>query len=114
MARQRRLLFSLPAIVLFCSILGGVYVPRAQVAAAAGPAAAEAPALPADMGLFTKALVLVEQHYADRLDSDKAIYQGALPGMMRTLDPHSNFLIRKSTPCCAKTRRATISEWEWK
>ena len=91
MARQRRLLFSLPAIVLFCSILGGVYVPRAQVAAAAGPAAAEAPALPADMGLFTKALVLVEQHYADRLDSDKAIYQGALPGMMRTLDPHSNF-----------------------
>jgi carboxyl-terminal processing protease len=54
-------------------------------------AAAEQPALPADMKLFTKALVLVEQNYADKLDADKAIYEGALPGMMRTLDPHSNF-----------------------
>jgi len=90
MARQRRPLFSLPAIVLFGSILVGICVPRARLAAA-GPAAAQSPALPADMGLFTKALVLVEQNYADRLDSDKAIYQGALPGMMRTLDPHSNF-----------------------
>ena len=87
MARQRRSLFTLPAIVLLCSVLGGLYGPRAQVAAAS----AEQSALPADMKLFTKALVLVEGNSADKLDADKAIYQGALPGMMRTLDPHSNF-----------------------
>ena len=27
-----------------------------------------------------------------RIAPDKAIYQGAIPGMLRTLDPHSNFL----------------------
>jgi carboxyl-terminal processing protease len=36
----------------------------------------------------------VEQNYAEHLDSDKtdkAIYDGAIPGMLHTLDPHSNF-----------------------
>jgi carboxyl-terminal processing protease len=87
MARQRRSLFTLPAIVLSCAILGGLYGPRAHGAAAA-PAD---PALPADVSLFTKVLAVVEQNAADPLDADKAIYDGALPGMMRTLDPHSNF-----------------------
>jgi carboxyl-terminal processing protease len=40
---------------------------------------------------FTKVLVIVEQNAAEKVDLDKAIYDGALPGMMRTLDPHSNF-----------------------
>ena len=35
---------------------------------------------------------LMEQNYADPVSSEKAIYQGAIPGMLRTLDPHSNFL----------------------
>jgi carboxyl-terminal processing protease len=35
---------------------------------------------------------IVEQNYADAVSSEKAIYQGAIPGMLRTLDPHSNFL----------------------
>jgi carboxyl-terminal processing protease len=43
------------------------------------------------MRLFTKVLVAVEQNEAEKVDLDKAIYQGALPGMMRALDPHSNF-----------------------
>jgi carboxyl-terminal processing protease len=37
-------------------------------------------------------LSLLEQNYADPVSSEKAIYQGAIPGMLRTLDPHSNFL----------------------
>jgi carboxyl-terminal processing protease len=37
-------------------------------------------------------LSLLEQNYADPISSEKAIYQGAIPGMLRTLDPHSNFL----------------------
>ena len=35
MAQKRRSLFVLPVIVLVCSILGGFYGPRIQVAAAA-------------------------------------------------------------------------------
>jgi carboxyl-terminal processing protease len=54
-------------------------------------ASADEPALPQDVSLFTEVLATVEQNGADPLDADKAIYQGALPGMMRTLDPHSNF-----------------------
>ncbi len=34
---------------------------------------------------------MVEQNSADKLSADKAIYKGAIPGMLRTLDPHSNF-----------------------
>jgi carboxyl-terminal processing protease len=41
---------------------------------------------------FTKVYDLVGDNYADKLSSDKGIYQGAIPGMLRTLDPHSNFL----------------------
>jgi carboxyl-terminal processing protease len=34
---------------------------------------------------------LLEQNFADEVNADKAIYKGAIPGMLRTLDPHSNF-----------------------
>jgi carboxyl-terminal processing protease len=38
------------------------------------------------------AYALVEKNFADRVDSEKAFYSGAIPGMLRTLDPHSNFV----------------------
>ena len=77
MARMRRLLYTMPAIVLFCSFV------------VAAPA--DDPNGTKEMRLFTKVLVAVEQNEAEKVDLDKAIYQGALPGMMRALDPHSNF-----------------------
>ncbi len=40
---------------------------------------------------FAKVYDLVEGNFADPVTSDKAIYKGAIPGMLRTLDPHSNF-----------------------
>ena len=43
---------------------------------------------------FTGVYSLVEQNYAEPLDADKidrAIYDGAIPGMLHALDPHSNF-----------------------
>jgi carboxyl-terminal processing protease len=51
------------------------------------------------MKSFTDVYALVEQNYADKLDSDKvdkAIYDGAIPGMLHVLDPHSNFYDPKS------------------
>jgi carboxyl-terminal processing protease len=46
---------------------------------------------------FTRVYQVIEQNYADPLDPDAAIFGvsnstlGAIPGMLRTLDPHSNF-----------------------
>jgi carboxyl-terminal processing protease len=40
---------------------------------------------------FTRVLSIVERNYADPVDVDKSIYDGAIPGMLRVLDPHSNF-----------------------
>ena len=40
---------------------------------------------------FAKVLDVVQTNYAEPVDVDKAVYQGAIPGMLRMLDPHSNF-----------------------
>ena len=87
MARQRRPVFTLPLILLFCALLGGLFGPRGSAYAASSD---DAP-LRQLTERFTKALVLVQSNEAEKVGVDKAIYDGALPGMMRTLDPHSNF-----------------------
>jgi carboxyl-terminal processing protease len=46
------------------------------------------------MKSFTNVYAIVEGNYADKLDGDKVdkvIYDGAIPGMLHVLDPHSNF-----------------------
>ncbi|MDX1981345.1 MAG: S41 family peptidase [Bryobacteraceae bacterium] len=43
------------------------------------------------MKMFTRVLNAVEANFADTVDTEKAIYDGAIPGMLRTLDPHSSF-----------------------
>ena len=40
---------------------------------------------------FTNVLAVIQQNYADKVDVEKAIYDGAIPGMLHVLDPHSNF-----------------------
>ena len=85
--RRRPLLFVFFIIVL-CSILGGVFGPGLQpVSAADGPEED----LKASIKQFTKVFEVVEENFADKVTSDKAIYKGSIPGMLRTLDPHSNF-----------------------
>src|SRR4029077_10576811 len=87
MARRRRSLFVLPVIVFACSIAGGFYGPKVEVAAAAS----QSEDLDRDVRDFSKVLSLVQENFADRVSADKTIYKGAIPGMLRTLDPHSNF-----------------------
>jgi carboxyl-terminal processing protease len=45
---------------------------------------------------FTQVFDIVEQNYAEPVNPDKAIYNGAIPGMLHVLDPHSNFFDPKS------------------
>src|SRR6266536_618959 len=45
---------------------------------------------------FTQVYETVEENYADPVNADKAIYNGAIPSMLHSLDPHSNFFDPKS------------------
>ncbi len=40
---------------------------------------------------FTDVISVVETQAADPVNTQQAVYQGAIPGMLRTLDPHSIF-----------------------
>src|SRR5450432_1378050 len=45
-----------------------------------------------DMKSVLSAFALVEKNFADPVQSEKAFYQGVIPGMLHTLDPHSSFV----------------------
>ncbi|MDD2672072.1 MAG: hypothetical protein PHW43_06645 [Syntrophales bacterium] len=44
-----------------------------------------------NLKLFTEAMDIVERHYVEKVDSDTLI-QGAINGMVKSLDPHSSYL----------------------
>ena len=79
-------------MVIFCAVLGGVYGPRVEATNAA-----EDSDVQASLRAFTTVYRVVEENYADRVDTDKAIFGssdvdgGAIPGMLNMLDPHSSF-----------------------
>ena len=41
--------------------------------------------------LFATVYGIVEQNYADPIDPEHQLYKGAIPGMLRRLDPYSVF-----------------------
>ncbi len=91
MARKLRSLLALPLIVAGCSLFGGYYGSRVEAMAAAAAADPYAPPPERDIDKFVRLYFLVGRNFADPINSDKAIYKGAIPGMLETLDPHSNF-----------------------
>src|SRR5207248_9630685 len=56
---------------------------------------------------FTRVLNVVQITYADSVDVDKAVYQGAIPGMLRMLDPHSSFFDAKQFALLREDQRGT-------
>jgi carboxyl-terminal processing protease len=75
------------AMVIFVSAMLGrlVYEPQLRANAANSDDTQDS------VKQFTRVLSVVERNYADPVDTDKAIYDGAIPGMLHVLDPHSNF-----------------------
>ena len=67
------------------AVLGGLYGPAASATASNSDDTQDS------VKTFTRVLSVVERNYADPVDTDKAIYDGAIPGMLHVLDPHSNF-----------------------
>jgi carboxyl-terminal processing protease len=50
----------------------------------------------ASLKKFTSVYEAVESNFADKVDGDNAVFKGAIPNMLRTLDPHSNFFDPKA------------------
>jgi carboxyl-terminal processing protease len=72
-------------VLAVSAILGGLYGPSVRATAAGQSDMQDS------VKSFTHVLSIVEHNYADPVDTDKVIYDGAIPGMLRVLDPHSNF-----------------------
>ncbi len=77
-------------VLLACGLLGAVF----GQAPGANPAGESQ--ISNSLRSFTEAYNLVEQNYAEPINPDKAIYDGAIPGMLRVLDPHSTFFDPKA------------------
>jgi carboxyl-terminal processing protease len=85
----RRALFSATIFLAACGFTGSLI--GGSVAA---QSATDESTLRDSMKSFTDVYALVEENYADKMNSDqvdKSIYDGAIPGMLHVLDPHSNF-----------------------
>jgi len=95
LSSQRRYFLFVPLFLATCAVVGGLFGPGTLRVAAASQASQKAPSsdedLKASIAEFTKVYDAIDENYADKLSPDKAIYSGAIPGMLRTLDPHSNF-----------------------
>src|SRR5580658_1114892 len=85
MKAERRGLFLVVAVLILSAVLGGIYGPSVKATSASSDDYQSA------VRDFTRVLDVVQSNYAEPVDVDKTVYQGAIPGMLRMLDPHSNF-----------------------
>jgi len=87
--RARRALFSVILFFAACAVVG-VFLQR-KVGAQSSQDESQ---LRDSLKTFANVYSIVEANYAEPITGDKAddaIYDGAIPGMLRTLDPHSSF-----------------------
>jgi carboxyl-terminal processing protease len=101
MKPDRRLLWFAILAVLVCAVLGGIYGSRVEATADnTEPGSAD---IDTSLKRFTRVYSLVQEDYASPVDADESVFGpansmtvGAIPGMLRTLDPHSNFFSPKA------------------
>ena len=89
--RARRSLFLVFFVILSCGFLGLLFGEKVGAASSGGDGD-----IKDSLRTFTEVYNIVEQNYAEPVNPDKAIYNGAIPGMLHVLDPHSNFFDPKS------------------
>ncbi len=73
--------------LLICVVFGGLLASAQDVRQRDDPAGP----LPNEIKRFMDVFNLLDEEAADPLPADQAIFQGALPSALRTLDPHSAF-----------------------
>jgi carboxyl-terminal processing protease len=82
---ERRGLVLVVVVLALSAILGGIYGPSVRATTSSTDD------FRSSVESFTSVLDVVQSNYAEPVDVDRAVYQGAIPGMLRMLDPHSNF-----------------------
>ncbi len=91
--RSRRALFSATIFLAACGVVGSFF------GGVSAQSSSDESTMRDSMKAFTNVYSIVEANYADKLDGDKidkVVYDGAIPGMLHVLDPHSNFYDPKS------------------
>ena len=75
------------AVVVLCALAGGRWGSHFGSAASVQ----EREAVENDVEHLVRTLSVIEQHSADPVHVQEAIYQGSIPSMLQRLDPHSIF-----------------------
>jgi carboxyl-terminal processing protease len=88
--KGRRSFFLVLSVLLGCGVLGALFGQAPDL----NPSGESQ--ISNSLRSFTQAYEIVEQNYAEPVNADKAIYDGAIPGMLRVLDPHSTFFDPKA------------------
>lgn len=83
---SRRTVFLALMVIIASGFAGAVFAQRPSVTSRNTDAE-----ISDSLKTFSQVYDVVEQNYADPVNPDKAIYNGAIPGMLHVLDPHSNF-----------------------
>src|SRR3978361_1065015 len=87
--RTGRELSTVTLFLATCAVAGSLYSGKVSA-----QSASQESTLRDSLHSFTDVYGIVEANYAEHLDNDKvdkAIYDGAIPGILHVLDPHSNF-----------------------
>src|SRR5580704_2926875 len=101
--RARRAIFSLIVFFSVCAVLGTVL--QRKVGAQSSEDESQ---LRDSLKSFANVYSLVEHNYAEPISGDKAdaaIYDGAIPGMLQVLDPHSHFYDPKAYALMRENQR---------
>jgi len=103
MARSsRRSAVLILSIILACGCLGMVFGQKLTSGASSGGSDND---VRDSMKTFSDVYTVVQENYAEPVNPDKAIYNGAIPGMLRVLDPHSNFFDPKAYAALREEQR---------
>ncbi|MDR3793146.1 MAG: S41 family peptidase [Terracidiphilus sp.] len=92
--RARRATFTVVLFFAVCALMGSVLQRRVGAQSSADQSQVRD-----SLRTFADVYALVEKNYAEPITGDRAdtaIYDGAIPGMLRVLDPHSNFYDAKA------------------
>ena len=82
MSSKHRWWWIVPVTIVACALIGGIWGPRAGLAAAA-----EEDEIRDNLRQFSKILSLIESEYAGEVDAEKVVFNGAIPSMLQRLDP---------------------------
>ena len=94
MRNSRRWILIVPLVILVSALLGGVLGSNLDGVVAAAASSTQDD-IDSSVRTFTQIYGLVSVNFADNVGPDKSIFKGAIPGMLRTLDPHSSFFDTK-------------------